>query len=245
MKLLIALPLAVLVACGRQETATPPPVPAATAEPASTQTSTTPLAPASSPAALDPVAGPKLTPSDEGASDAAFVAYRDRLRDAVKNRDAKAVVALADPKIRTSFGEGGGANALEQLLARPGMWERLGTVLAHGGSFLGEERSAFWAPYVYSAWPDRQDAFTAIAIIAENVPLRQGAGATTGILATLSYDIVERISPPDESPWVEVKTADGRKGFVEAKYVLSPVGYRAGFNKLNGEWRMTALVAGD
>jgi hypothetical protein len=212
----------------------------ASAEPGST------LTPAPAPAGVEPVAGPKLTPVDQGPTDPTFVAYRDRLRAAVKSRDAKAVAALVDPKLRTSFG---GVNGdIETVLARPGMWEELDAVLAHGGSFLGEGQSrSFWAPYVYSAWPEERDAFSHLGVIGENVPLRKTPDANGEMVAMLSYDIVERAAAPSakEDAWRAVKTADGRNGFVESKSVMSPVGYRAGFMKVNGEWKMNALVAGD
>lgn len=246
MKRLLLIPLLTLTfAC--RENPTPESQAVTTAsESASTSSQpvdTAPRAPAA-PAATA-VQGPKLPPVDETAKDPTLVAFRDQLLAAVRRRDADAVVALADPKIRTSFGDGGGADALRTALQKPGVWEDFEQLLSQGGSFQGE---SFWAPYVYSAWPDAQDAFTSLAITGENVPLRESRDASSRAIATLSYDIVQRGGEPgrDEGNWRQVKTADGHTGWVEAKYVRSPIGYRAGFLKnKEGQWRMNALVAGD
>jgi hypothetical protein len=205
-----------------------------------TETAATPAAPAAAPV----VNGPKLQPVDDAAKDPSLIAFRDELLAAVKRRDADAVVAMADPKIRTTFGEGGGTTAFREALAKPGVWEDLEQILTQGGKFQGE---SFWAPYVYSAWPDAHDAFQFLAITSENVPLHESADATSPVLATLAYDIVERAGEPgrDEGPWRHVKTADGKTGWVEAHNIRSPIGYRAGFLKSEGKWKMNALVAGD
>jgi hypothetical protein len=203
--------------------------------------------PAQKPPAQPPVQaapavdGPKLPFIDEAPRDAALAGYRDRLLVAVRARDANAVASMVDPNIRTSFGGGGGRADFEKLL--PDVWDDLVQILTLGGTFSGEGEQSFWAPYVYSTFPDRHDAFTTLAVIADDVPLREAPNAQSRAIATLSRDIVERIS--EDGPWIQVKTADGRTGYVEARFVRSPVGYRAGFNKGPDGWRMTALVAGD
>lgn len=181
-------------------------------------------------------------PVDEASQDATFVAYRDELLAAVRARDAESVVALADPNIRTSFGDDGGADALRKKLAETETWADFEQLLSLGGTFRGEAESrSFWAPYVYSAWPEEHDAFTSLAVIGKDVPLRTSNAANAETVALLSYDIVMRA----EGSGVNVKTADGRTGFVDPAMLRSPVGYRAGFMKSGGRWRMTALVAGD
>ena len=205
-----------------------------TTAPTATTATATPAAPQ--------VTGPKLTPIDEAKKDPSLAAFRDGLLAAVRRHDVDAVVAAADPKIRTSFGAGGGAEVLRQMLQRPETWTDLEQILSLGGTFVAGSREAFFAPYVYSAWPEAHDAFTALAVIAENVPLKESpTGATT---ATLSYNIVDRVGDPHEG-WQKIKLSDDRTGFVETKFLRSPIGYRAGFNKSGKNWRMTALVAGD
>ena len=89
-----------LAACAREEAIRPP---TGTASQAEDTASTTVLAePATPPAPA--VNGPKLAFIDETLNDPSFAAYREQLLTAVRARDAKKVLALSDPNIRTSFG---------------------------------------------------------------------------------------------------------------------------------------------
>jgi hypothetical protein len=251
MKRLLLIPLLILpLACRENPSAESQAVTTAS-ETSATETTVTvtettaPQATATAPA----VQGPKLMPVDEATSDPSLVAFRDELLAAVRRRDADAVVALADPKIRTSFGGGGGAADFKRNLAQPGVWEDFELLLTQGGKFVGEGAGrSFWAPYVYSAWPDAHDAFASLAITGEKVPLYESADKNSRVIATLSYDIVQRAGDTgrDIDEWQNVKTADGHTGWVEARSVRSPVGYRAGFLKnKEGKWQINALVAGD
>ncbi|HEY0159203.1 MAG TPA: hypothetical protein VGF28_18090 [Thermoanaerobaculia bacterium] len=181
------------------------------------------------------VKGPKLRPVDEWSRDPALAAYRKQLLDALRRGDIEAVVALSDPKIRTDFSEGGSSSDFPKLLAEKRVRDALATTLSLGGTFLRED--AFWTPYVYSKWPEDRDPFGSLVVIGENVPLRDAAGKT---IALLSHDIVDRTAREGQ-----VRTADGKVGRVDPKKLWSPVGFRAGFNRVGGKWRMNAFVAGD
>jgi hypothetical protein len=243
MRRLLLIPLLILAfACRENRESHVVTTATETTETSATETTaTTPSAPT--------VQGPKLTPVDEATSDPSLVAFRDELLAAVRKRDADAVVALADPKIRTSFGGGGGAADFKRNLAQKSVWEDFELLLTQGGTFVGEGPGrSFWAPYVYSAWPDAHDAFASLAVTGENVPLYEKADKSSPVIATLSYDIVQRAGDVgrDVGEWQNVKTADGHTGWVEARSVRSPVGYRAGFLKnKDGKWQINALVAGD
>jgi hypothetical protein len=239
-----------ILGCTKETTTTRP---AQAGAPSSTPSSTTqaPAEAGSSSPALPAVKGPKLMPVDEGSKDASFAAFRNDLLGAVRSRDVDAVVKALDPKIRTDFGGGGGMADFRRhwKLDQPDspLWAELEQILTRGGTFqTSGEIPRFWAPYVYSAWPDDVDAFQHVAVIEKDVPLRRSAGQSATAVASLSYDIVERVGQfaPNE-PWQEVKTLDGRTGWVESRLVRSPIGYRAGFAKKNGRWWMEALVAGD
>lgn len=242
-----SLPVLLFLTLACRENVAPESVTTTTSE-----TTTAPAPAASEPPSAPPVAtstapavnGPKLTPVDDAPQDAALAAYRDRLVDAVRRNDVDGVLALVDPKIRTSFGDGGGAAELKKSLAREEVMADLEFVLTHGGTFQGEgESRSFWAPYVYSAWPDQHDAFQSLVAIDEHVPLRESKDPSSPVVATLAYDIVTLVKSDGELR--QVKTADGKIGWVDARNVRSPIGYRAGFNKVQGEWKMNAFVAGD
>jgi hypothetical protein len=233
-----AFALLLLAACARE------PVVESTTRPADETAATSSTTPPSTtdappPPAPPTVNGPKLAFVDEASKDPSFATFRDQLATAVHARDTKAVLALTDPAIRTSFGGDGGHASLKEE-----HWRALDELLPLGGTF---REGMFWAPYVYSAWPESVDSFEYLAIVADDVPLRQSEDAGGPAIATLSRDIVKRAGQPgaNPGPWTKVETADGKTGFVESKFVRSPVGYRAGFIKTAAGWRMNALVAGD
>ena len=247
MKRSIVVLFLVLAACAREEVVesqtsatsatTETTATTATTPTATTDTSTTrPPGDSTTPPS---VTGPKLQFVDEASKDPTFAAYRDQLLAAVRARDAKKVLELSDPNIRLSFGGTGGRAAFEKALKEE-IWGELEQILTLGGGF---REGMFWAPYVYSAWPESQDAFEYLAVVGDDVPLRASPDTSAPVIATLSRDLVKREGQPN--PWQKVTTADGKTGYVETKSVRSPVGYRAGLAKSKDGWRMQALVAGD
>lgn len=179
-----------------------------------------------------PAAG-RLCPVDEGPRDPSFAAYRQRLIAALEAKNEAEIRPLVDEHVRTSFGEGGGGRDLDR--------NEVLTAVRMGGSF---REGSFWAPYVYSAWPESVDAFTHAAAIRAGVPVRSEASDGAPVLRTIDWAIVELVDNKGDG-WRHVRTADGAVGWVKAADLRSPIGYRAGFNKIGGEWRMTAFVAGD
>lgn len=47
------------------------------------------------------------------------------------------------------------------------------------------------------------------------------------------------------STWVHIKLAAGRTGFVDRRFLRSPVDYRVNFAKLDGRWQLVFFLAGD
>lgn len=197
----------------------------------------------------------QLRPRDDARLDPSFLAFRKQLLQAIKKRDRRALLKAVDPKIRVNFGEDGGAEEFARQWklnsnASP-VWKTLEEVLRLGGSFTdkGAARS-FAAPYTYSTFPERLDAFEHFCVLGSNVALRAKPDARARIVARLNYDLVRQAALPKGvktpgSGWLHVVTGAGKQGFVARDAVRSPVDYRALFAKRDGVWRMTALVAGD
>ena len=203
------------------------------------------------PALAAPVA---LEPVDEASRDPAFAAFRASLVEAVDKHDVAGLLRLVGPDVNYTFGpsSGPGPAGFRKFwkLDRPGseLWGVLGTVLRMGGAF-GEEGTLFSAPYVYGAWPSGYDEFTHGAILGPEVPLMAKPGASGAKLATLRYSIVRFVDREGRvvqgQRWLKVQVPGGAMGFVRESEVRSPIDYRAVFSKVRGEWRLTALVAGD
>lgn len=132
------------------------------------------------------------------------------------------------------------------------VWNTLARLLRLGGTFE-ESKNEFWAPYVFSRFPDHDGGFDFSAIIARDVRVRSEPNDKAPMIASLSYDIVLNLSGSDsperknraDSAWVRIRLPDGREGFVSAQFIRSPTDYRAGFKKTGGKWLLTHLVAGD
>ena len=214
---------------------------------------------------LLPVAAPAETvtnawpPFDEADSDPSFKAYRDKLLAAIDKRDVAAVVAMADPNIKLSFGDDSGRERFREWLtgadAEP-YWTALKRVVSEGGKF--EETGMFVAPWAFHYMPPEDSDFYNVAVVAgTKVRLRAAPSTDAAILRELSYAVVEvppwqegredRVTDGSGREWIRVQVLDDRKeGWIASTYMRFLIDYRAGFVKTDtGEWQMTFFLAGD
>lgn len=200
----------------------------------------------------------KALPVDEGKTDASFSAFREKTLQAAKRRDVKYILSIVDANIRNTFGDSNGIAEFKKMWKinspKSEFWDEFITVLSNGGTFLKEaDAKTFAAPYTFTSFPDDLDVFEYHAIFGNNVNLRSKPEMKAPVVASLSYNIVRvdfENSVKDETRenkylWLKVKTLGGNTGFVNAKYVRSPIDYRAVFEKRGGRWKMITFVAGD
>ena len=201
-----------------------------------------------------------VTPVDEGKNDASFNAFREEFIAAVKRRDVKFLLDVLDRDVKGSFGGDSGIADFRRLwkLDQPNsqLWNELLTVLTNGGTFYKEpgiKIRQFCAPYSFTIFPNDLDAFDYQMIFGNNVNLRDRPDAKSDSIARLSYNVVRvdyENSIADkkregEYSWLKIETLSGKKGFVSADFVRSPIDYRGCFEKRNGKWKMTLFLAGD
>jgi hypothetical protein len=162
----------------------------------------------------------------------------------VARGDEAALLAAADPGIRTSFGGDDGLATFRAKLRDPQgtLWADLGAALALGGRFQSPD--SFAAPYVFAAWPSRLDSFECAAVVGDRVRVRASADPGSAVVGDVSYEIVQ-VLPAYQARVTQVRLANGRSGFIASSFVRSPVDYRAIFQKAGGRWRLRAFVAGD
>jgi hypothetical protein len=177
----------------------------------------------------------RLLPVDESTRDAKLVAYLAKFKDAVAHRNRNELVPLIAREIKLGFGgEDGIANFHPD-------WPALDRLLSLGGAWQG---ASYSIPYVFARFPDDLDAFDYAAITGRGVQFRAGPSPTARALRTMDYELV-KVEDQDEA-WWKITTLTGEKGYVSAKFIASPAGYRAIFNKnRRGEWKLSALLAGD
>lgn len=202
-----------------------------------------------------------VKPVDEAAKDKSFFAFRAKLIEAAKRRDAKYILGIVDRNIKNTFGDSNGINEFKKTwrLERHDskFWDEFITVLANGGTFWNRQgapkNQIFHAPYTFTNFPEDLDAFDYQAILGSGVNLRSKPEANAPVVASLSYNVVKvdfagsvKIAGSDEEySWLKITTLGGKKGFVQAKYVRSPIDYRAIFEKRGGVWKLVAFIAGD
>lgn len=200
-----------------------------------------------------------VKPVDEAKKDPTFFAFREKLIAAVKKKDAKYLLSIVDEKIKNGFGGEDGIGEFKSRWDFGGpdngdFWREFLPVIINGGSFVKAGKSSiFFAPYVFGSFPEDLDAFEHRVIIGNNVNLRKEGNINAPVVALLSYNIVkvdedssiEGRGKDGVMDWYAVETLGGKRGFVKAEYVRSPVEYRAGFEKIKGKWKMTIFVSGD
>ena len=187
----------------------------------------------------------RMLPVDQAATQPDFFTFRARLQAAVARRDEAAVLAVADPGIRTSFGDDDGLATFRAKLRDPqgSAWADLGAALALGGRFQSPD--SFVAPYVFAGWPDNLDSFECAVVVGDRVRVRVSADPGSAVVGSVSYEIVQVLTPPREGVTTRVRLANGRPGFIASRFVRSPVDYRAIFQKTGRQWLLRAFVAGD
>lgn len=199
----------------------------------------------------------KLYPVDEASQDPSFKAFRARLLKAVEKRDAKHLRSILHPRIKNSFGAGGGVRDFttqwKPERSDSNVWKILSSVLSLGGTFTAQDGTKeFCAPYVFTKFPEQLDAFRYRVVIGTGVSVRAQPTESAPVIAVLSHDIVEASDISDDTnenerrgDWVKVVLANNKEGYISGNLVRSPVDYRACFKKVGHTWLMTILLAGD
>ncbi len=187
--------------------------------------------------------------------DASFLAFRTKLVEAAKKRDAKYVLSVVSRDIKNGFGGNDGIEEFKKQWkidrADSEFWDEFLPVITNGGKFFEKTGELFIAPYAFHRFPEDLDASSHGVIFGSNVNLRSKADTNSPVVASLSYNIVEILEPitdrknTEKITWYEVKTLGGKRGFVKAEFVRTQFDYRAGFEKENGKWKMTFFLAGD
>jgi hypothetical protein len=189
-----------------------------------------------------------LPPVDE--ADTSFAAFRRVVLAAAQRRDTTFLYSILAPDIKNSFGGDDSVRGFRRMwrMESPDtsrIWGTLTRLLTLGGRMRG---GVFVAPYVYAAWPDDVDAFEYVAVTSDHVPAYASADSSSAMVARLSYSILrlEEWSDSDDArSLARVTLPDGRAVWVRSAQIYSPIGWRAFFERRNGRWTMTLLVAGD
>jgi hypothetical protein len=188
-----------------------------------------------------------VKPVDEAATDPDFFLFRARVQTALANHDTAEIMRIVDPGILNSFGGDGGGDEFREHwgLSDPDksqLWGALTFVLGLGGRFLAD--TLFYAPYTMHDIIG--DGFETLVVIGSNVTVHAGPALTFGVIDTLAFEAVTKWREKSTTAaWEPIRTRTGKTGWVLQRHLRSPIDYRAGFVRRQGQWRLRTLVAGD
>lgn len=198
-------------------------------------------------AEVPPPAEPNYTPRDECSALPGWPAFSERLRAAVQARDATALAGLAAPDVLLDYGGGSGTGELAKRLTDPKapLWHELDDALSLGCAIQG---GLAVQPWYFWNLPDDIDSASTMVVTGSAVPLRARPSATAESTMTLNWPMVtiDSVRFDPKARFNVVRTREGkRKGYVETARMRSVLAYRLIAEPSNGDWRITAFVAGD
>lgn len=195
----------------------------------------------------------KLKPVDESDRDPGFAAFLKGFRKFVELRDREALLAVISPDIKNGFGGEDGYDQFveiwnfetEDSAQTSAVWDVLANLLKLGGKWGGPpgNDSQYCIPYLYSAFPVELDPFTYSVVTGDSVRMRRNPSRGSATKGSLSWDIVTVMAVNGD--WTQVRTHNGKIGFVSSEYVHGPVDYRACFTHSANGWKMSMLLSGD
>jgi hypothetical protein len=196
---------------------------------------------------------------DQVSPGSSFYQFRQQLKRAIQNRDAKYIQAIADPQIKLSFGRDIKISALGLSNPKSLSWKHLEQVMSigcgHNVDSPSVEIEAYKCPYLYQEL--KTNPYD-IYIIGENINVRSQPQTDSPVIGTLTNEIVksdssgfqrliqqQREATDTFDGWQPIITPEGKQGYVSSRYAYFSAGYRAWFEKKKGEWKMTLFLGGD
>jgi hypothetical protein len=240
--------VALLGACQSQVEPSPSPSGSASAA-ASPIASQPPSSTGATSALLDGLVVPqqpgRFAPRDECGKLPGAREFREKLAAAVLARDADGIAALAAPEVKLGFGGDDGRARLLAKLKEPDseVMRELGVLLSYG---CANRDGGMTMPWHFAQDAGDVDGYDAMVVTGADVPMLATGDANAAVRKRLSWDLVELSAGlHSERPFQQVKAADGTQGYVATDRLRSLLDYRLLADRENGEWRISAILAGD
>lgn len=192
---------------------------------------------------------PQLRPRDDTALDTGFSAFRARLADVVRARDAEALIGLAEPGVMLGFGGSGGHADLREYLREPASaddyWRGLEYMLQLGSVRM--DTDVFCLPYPSCIEISARDPYSVMVVIRPDTPLLERPEINARTLRLLDFDVVQLFDPfaQGDARFLRVRMIDGEVGYVENSALRSPLDLRMEIVRDRHGWRIGSIVAGD
>ncbi|MBW4417896.1 MAG: SH3 domain-containing protein [Myxacorys californica WJT36-NPBG1] len=204
---------------------------------------------------------------DESSQSPDFAQFLEKVKQAVRDRDAEFIRSIVTPKTKLGFGEHRSISYLNPENPQSPFWMDLEKSLALGCT---NEQIFFSCPTAFRQFdgaikdaPADQKALayeTSVIVVGENVNVRSQPDSNAPLVAILSNEIVKFdrdtfkqamlntpkvVQQSDLNAWTPVILPNDKSGYVSNRYAYNPLGYRVLFAKENGKWIMQAFVVGD
>ncbi|MCB2079326.1 MAG: hypothetical protein KDE55_16720 [Novosphingobium sp.] len=186
-------------------------------------------------------------PHDECSPVEGAGALRQGLIDAARNEDVEGLAKLAAPDVLLDFGGGEGVAELRRRFSGEGgkaLWQELrdatGLGCAIGGGFM-------MMPWFFPQSLGDADPYDTRLVAAADVPLLSSPDPAADVSDYLSWQLVVLDATFDEAKAYQHVRAIGsdKAGFVPTGTLRSQIDYRVVGQRIEGEWKLVAFVAGD
>ncbi|MFN3456703.1 MAG: hypothetical protein ACK4Z8_03910 [Novosphingobium sp.] len=186
----------------------------------------------------------RYAPQDNCSKQPGWPAFRKALASSIKSRDAQALAKLAAPDIALDYGGGNGPTELVKRLNDPEtkLWQELDAILPLGCAMQGGLAAM---PWVFWNVPEDIDSYSAMLVLDEDTAMLDKVGGKP--IEDAGWTIVG-IDPMDfdtDAKAIRVTTHDGTKGWIETRKLRSLLDYRLIAEPKDGQWQITAFIAGD
>lgn len=196
----------------------------------------------------------KFAPRDDAGKTPELNQFVRDLKEIIRKKDSKRLMAIVHPKIKIDFDEGIGVEKFRQVWkpqdANSGLWLIFEKIVGLGGVFNNKGTEPFYAfvfPYVNTVELEGgDDYFTTLVITGKNVSVHQSPDVNSKLVGKLAYDIVTYDYEKSKGNWYYIETGDRKiSGYVVSDFAYSPVDYRMFLTKEKGKWLISCIIAGD
>lgn len=168
-----------------------------------------------------------------------------RLRTAQDDMNIDALKAMAGREVVVTFGDEQGPDVLEQLfLLDQDQWRQLGETLKLGCKLEGDKLTL---PWFFTLDFGNADMTRTLLATGRAVPVYATESAKAKVLGKLNWQLVELVGPNQPGKPMQKVRAVGSKlaGYVMSAQLRSQIDQRVVAVQEDGEWKISALVAGD
>ncbi len=201
---------------------------------------------------VPPNAPGQYAPRDECSAQEGGARFLASLKAAVAARDANAFAALASPGIFLDFGGGGGHEAVLAMLGHGSeKWSELDRIMALGCAF-DEDNGALVLPWFFNQNLGDADPYSTMVTLGSEVPLRARPSRRGRAKKVLNWQLIHVYEVEVDDPGYRTVAVidandDGANddGYIRIDSLRSQLDYRLRAEKVDGNWRITAFIAGE